>query len=481
MNVSILIFAAHDGRSRELDAAFTDQCPADWRVRRVADAGQLFELAGDDAQQNVVIVPVAADAATRNGWKLIESLRQRSAVLPIVAAADQGSVEAAARAIAAGASDFLVCGENLPQRVATLLGKLRGLLELMDRNRRLDEQNALLRESLQRRFQLVGQSPAMLRLFDQIQRVARVARPVLILGERGTGKELVARAIHEAGGSPARPLVTLNCAAFNDALLESELFGHEKGAFTGADAIRRGAFERADGGTLFLDEIGNMSLPFQEKILRVVEYGSFTRVGGTAELRTTARVIGATSRDLRQMIERGEFLPDLFDRLTFETLELPPLRQRPGDVELLAGHFLDEFSAELPWLGRKSLSPAALAALRAHRFPGNVRELKNVIERAAYRSATAEIQPADLGLTEPDEPASQTGTFAERTAAFAQRLLTAALAQHEGNQAAAARSLGLSYHQFRYYLKKYGLERKRKSGAKQRPRTAGAGTGASGD
>jgi transcriptional regulator with GAF, ATPase, and Fis domain len=263
-------------------------------------------------------------------------------------------------------------------------------------------------------------------------------------------------------------LVTLNCAAFNDALLESELFGHEKGAFTGADSVRRGAFERADGGTLFLDEVGNMSVPFQEKILRVVEYGTFARVGGTTELRSTARVIAATSRDLRQMIGRREFLPDLFDRLTFETLELPPLRQREADVELLARHFLDEFSLELPWLGKKTLSPAALAALRTYRFPGNVRELKNIIERAAYRSAAEEILPADLGLTTPDDLAGQTGTFAERTALFARRLITEALSQSDGNQAAAARSLGLSYHQFRYYLKKYSPEWKENAAGEPR-------------
>jgi transcriptional regulator with GAF, ATPase, and Fis domain len=236
--------------------------------------------------------------------------------------------------------------------------------------------------------------------------------------------------------------------------LESELFGHEKGAFTGADSPRHGAFEQADGGTLFLDEIGNMSLTFQEKILRVVEYGTFGRVGGTHQRRTTTRVIAATSRDLRQMIDRREFLPDLFDRLTFETLELPPLRRREGDVDLLARHFLDEFALELPWLGRKTLSAAAWTALRSYRFPGNVRELKNVIERAAYRSAGREIQPVDLGLPPADGEPGQTGSFHERTATFARRLLAEALAQAGGNQA-AARSLGLSYHQFRYHLKKH--------------------------
>lgn len=456
MQVSILILESADSRVPALAAVFADQCPADWQVRCVAEARELMALTEDESAQHIVIVPIAAGTPRQNGWKLIEDLRRRSELLPIVAAAEQGSVEAAARAIAAGASDFLVCGENLPQRIATLLGKLRGVLDVMERNRRLDEQNAELRESLQRRFQLVGESAAMRRLFEQIQRVGPVARPVLILGERGTGKELVARAIHLAGGSPARPLVTLNCAAFNDALLESELFGHEKGAFTGAESVRRGAFERADRGTLFLDEVGNMSVAFQEKILRIVEYGTYSRVGGTAELRTAARVIAATSRDLRQMIERREFLPDLFDRLTFETLELPSLRQRTGDVELLARHFLDEFSRELPWLGKKSLSSAALAALRAYPFPGNVRELKNVIERAAYRSTTTEIQPADLGLSAPDDLAAPSGSFAERTTQFARRLIRDALAHADGNQAAAARSLGLSYHQFRYHLKKTG-------------------------
>src|SRR6185436_1695854 len=193
--------------------------------------------------------------------------------------------ERAARAIAAGANDFLVTGEQLRERIATLLGKMRGLFEAIDRNRTLDEQNARLRESIQARFQIVGESPQIKKMIDQVQRVARVPRPLLITGERGTGKELVARAIHFTGGPATRPIVSVHCAAFNDALLESELFGHEKGAFTGADAFRQGKFEQADGGTLFLDEIGNMSSSFQRKILRVVEYGTFTRVGGTKEIK----------------------------------------------------------------------------------------------------------------------------------------------------------------------------------------------------
>jgi transcriptional regulator with GAF, ATPase, and Fis domain len=276
----------------------------------------------------------------------------------------------------------------------------------------------------------------------------------LIVGERGVGKELFARAIHVAAGPDTRPLVTVNCAAFNDALLESELFGHEKGAFTGAEAARCGKFEQANGGTLFLDEIGNMSLPFQQKILRVVEYGAFTRVGGAAELKTTARIIAASNCDLRERIGKGSFLPDLYDRLAFEVLEVPPLRQRPEDIEMLAWHFLNQFTREIPGFAGKSLSAEAVAALKRYAFPGNVRELKNLIERAAYRDTTNEITPSDIGLRSEDEFLSQSGSFHEKLDSLGRRLITDALRQTQGNQAAAARLLGLSYHQFRYYHKK---------------------------
>jgi transcriptional regulator with GAF, ATPase, and Fis domain len=285
--------------------------------------------------------------------------------------------------------------------------------------------------------------------------VGAIPRPVLIVGERGTGKELVARAIHLAGGAATRPMVTVNCAAFSDPLLESELFGHEKGAFTGADAPRQGRFAQADGGTLFLDEIANMSLAFQEKILRVVEYGTFTRVGGAEELKTTARIIAATNRDLREAIGDGRFLADLYDRLAFETLEVPPLHRRPGDIPVLAQFFLDQLAQEVPRFAGKRLSRAAVEALKGHDFPGNVRELKNIIERAACRDVQREISPEDLGLADREDLAPSGGAFQDRLDAFARQLVRGALRQSGGNQAQAARDLGLSYHQFRYYLKKY--------------------------
>jgi DNA-binding NtrC family response regulator len=449
MRVSVLVLRPDGGEMNDLLEALEAERPDDWSVAAAGTFEDLASQVADPSRHHVVILPEQLGDGSPSGLDLIARLHEEVSDLPVVVVADRGNVESAARAIAAGAADFLVRGDNLRQRTATLLGKLRGLVAVIDRNRRLDRDNAILRETLAGRAKIVGRSPAIKKLMEQIQRVAAIPRPLLIVGERGTGKELVARAIHLASGPASRPMVTVNCAAFSDALLESELFGHEKGAFTGADTARVGKFEQADGGTLFLDEIANMSLAFQEKILRVVEYGTFTRVGGVEELRTTARIIAATNRDLRE----GRFLADLYDRLAFETLEVPPLRRRPGDVPVLAQFFLDQLAREVPRFAGKRLSRAASEMLKQHDFPGNVRELKNIIERAAYRDVGRQIAPADLELSPRDEPASMTGTFHERLDALAKRMIRDALQRAGGNQAQAARDLGLSYHQFRYYLK----------------------------
>jgi len=448
-----------------------------WHVGTVTSWERVLECVADRSCRHLVVIPDESGAGQPTGLALVAQVRAVSPDVPVVVTTQRGTVDLAARAVAAGATDLLVLGENLRQRIVTLLGKLRGLMEVIRRNRALDEDNVRLRETLQARLKILGTSRQIGELLDQVRRVAEVPRPVLIVGERGTGKELVARAIHFAAGPTRRPIVTVNCAAFQDPLLESELFGHEKGAFTGADAVRQGKFELADGGTLFLDEISHMSLAFQEKVLRVVEYGTFTRVGGTQELRTMARIIAATNRDLRDEIRKGQFLADLFDRLTFETIHVPPLRDRNGDVPVLAQFFLDQFAEEVPAFAGKKLSRAAIQALQRYRFPGNVRELKNIIERAACRDLAAEITPEDLGLLPQEEPASGAGSFHDKLDALAHRLLWDALAQSGGNQARAARQLGLPYHQFRYYLKKHlgpagpcprcGAERKGKAAESQ--------------
>ncbi len=452
MDVSIHLLLTTGNGFSELQRAFCEEAPADWDVSLVTSVDRLWPRLADPAKHHLVVISYSEQAGD-----IAASIRKAARDAAVVVVAERGDVDLAAQAIEAGATDFLVCGDRLRQRIATLLGKLNKLFEVVDRNRMLDEHNLQLREAIQSRSRIVGNSPQIRELLDDIRRVAAIPRPVLIVGERGTGKELAARAVHFAAGSNSRPIVTVNCAAFSDALLESELFGHEKGAFTGADTMRRGKFELADGGTLFLDEVGNMSLPFQEKILRVVEYGSYTRVGGTTERTTAARIIAATNRNLKEMIDRREFLADLYDRLTFETIRMPPLRERAGDVEVLAQHFLDEFGRETPSLGNKRLAEEALDLLNRYPYPGNVRELKNLIERAAYRDTTSVITPDDLGMLPFDDTGTGGGSFQEKLDTVAKGLLAGALKQTGGNQKQAAKVLGLKYHQMRYYLKKYGV------------------------
>ncbi len=452
MAFRVLLLEHRPAALAALAMAFREALDASARVERIASAERLLGLLRADASPTVVVMS-ARPGSEIGAKRLIARARRASEGLPVVIAAEEGDVQSAACAIEAGANDFLVLADPLEPRVATLVGKLLPLVEALARTRRLHAANAELRASIQARFSLVGESAAMRRVLDRVERVASVPRPVLVTGERGTGKELVARAIHAMGGDPDRPIVTLNCAAFTDALLESELFGHERGAFTGAEATRLGAFEQANGGTLFLDEVGHMSLAFQQKILRVVEYGTYRRVGGSRDLETSARIVAATNADLREKIRRGEFLGDLYDRLTFETIDVPPLRQRKGDVAVLARHFLVQFAREIPAFQGKRLSESAIDALERYPFPGNVRELKNVIERAAYRDTEDEITPSDLGMLGmgDDEPAS--GAFDARVADYKRRLLVEALAEADGNGAEAARLLGLTYDQFRYHHK----------------------------
>ncbi len=455
MNRKFIFLDTPENRLDTLIEAFTQASKNDCQIERVFSAQRLLEKLRSGLTGDLLIMDYEIGDGQSSGIELLPMIRREFPDLPIVIVAERGDVEIVSQAIQAGANDFLVRTGKLGDRVTTFLNKFRPHLNLIHRNRILREQNMLLQETARQRFRIGGDSPQIRKVLEQIERVSTIPRPVLILGERGTGKELVARAIHTAAGDSGRPMVVVNCSAFPDSLLEAELFGHEKGAFTGADHQVHGKFELASGGTLFLDEIGNMSLPFQQKILRVVEYGTFTRVGGSMEIQVNTRIIAATNVDLKKKMEEGKFLRDLYDRLSFEIISVPPLRRREGDIPLLARHFLSQFMQEIPSLGGKRLSKTALDVLEKYDFPGNVRELKNIIERAAYRDTTNEITPEDLGFLPETSTAIRGNTFNEKVEAFKKHLITEALEQAAGNQAQAARDVGLSYHQYRYFLRKY--------------------------
>jgi psp operon transcriptional activator len=342
---------------------------------------------------------------------------------------------------------------------------------------------------------MIGDSAALATALEQVSHLAQINRPILVLGERGTGKELIAERLHYLSPRWDAPLVKVNCAAMADSLLESELFGHEPGAFTGATRSHRGRFERADGGTLFLDELGTMSLRLQEKLLRLVEYGEFERLGGQQTLQVDVRVIAATNIDLRAMAARGEFRDDLLDRLSFDVVHLPPLRQRREDIADLAQHFAVQLCAELGWEMFAGFSPEAQQQLLQHQWPGNIRELKNAVERSLYRwndpvspvddiaidpfhppwedpvgqprenpAALPETDTESITTTsESDKAPAAPQNFSEHMAGVEKKLLQRALAEHAHNQRQTASALGLSYDQLRGLVRKYGLaSRKRR-------------------
>ncbi|MEJ7925859.1 phage shock protein operon transcriptional activator [Sphingobium sp. AN641] len=329
---------------------------------------------------------------------------------------------------------------------------------------------------MDRNTQFVGQSLAFLDAVELAGRAAELNRPVLVIGERGTGKELIAARLHHLSPRWGEPLIVMNCAALPETLIEAELFGHEQGAFTGANRARPGRFEEADGGTLFLDELGTLSMAAQERLLRVVEYGEVTRIGASRPLTVDVRIVAATNEDLPAAARAGRFRPDLLDRLSFEVITLPPLRAREGDVRVLADHFGRRMAAEIKWPQWPGFTPATMAELEGHDWPGNVRELRNVVERAVYRwdDATRPIsaisfdpfaspwKPAPPGAPPasapaPAPPVPQVPGLRAAVDAHEAALVRAALAHHRYNQRATARALGLSYDQLRHCMKKHGL------------------------
>lgn len=332
-------------------------------------------------------------------------------------------------------------------------------------------------ESRLKTNEALGQSEKFLEFQERLAQVAPIDRPVLLLGERGTGKELAASRLHFLSKRWQGPFVAINCSALNPTLIESELFGYEKGAFTGAEKRRIGRFEVADGGTLFLDEMGNIPMEVQEKILRVVEYGAFERVGSSSGIEVDVRIIAATNADMIELVSEGKFKRDLLDRLSFEVLFLPPLRERREDIMLLANHFASRMAFEL---GREEIprfTRDAVADLENYSWPGNVRELKNLVERAVYRSESSKIteiifNPFESPYETEEKPSKKKETKKEiskqsffddlfgktlpdAVEELKVRLLSKALKDTKFNQKAAAKKLGITYHQFRGLYRKF--------------------------
>ncbi len=316
---------------------------------------------------------------------------------------------------------------------------------------------------------LIGEANSFLEVLEQVSRLAPLDKPVLVIGERGTGKELIANRIHFLSRRWQGPFISLNCAALNENLLDSELFGHEAGAFTGAQKRHPGRFERADGGTLFLDELATAPMMVQEKLLRVIEYGELERVGGSQPLQVNVRLVCATNASLPDLVEEGRFRADLLDRLAFDVVQLPPLRERRSDIMLLAEQFAIQMCRELGWLLFPGFTPEARQTLLDYGWPGNIRELKNVVERSVYRHGSSE-SPVDTIILDPFmrsppvKPEHQDATVPALPLDLRQwqqqsekTLVENSLAQAKYNQKRAAQLLGVTYHQLRALLKKHDI------------------------
>jgi DNA-binding NtrC family response regulator len=417
-----------------------------------AQAREAFE-GGDYA---VVISDLKLPDIT--GVDLLEAFKAKRPDVVFLVITAFGTVEVAVEAMKRGAFDFILkpfTGDEIKQKFRKALEQY----ELQQRVQVLTQETEVLREQVQSRFNtrlIVGDSAAMNDIDDVIERVAPSSTAVLITGETGTGKELVARAIHERSQRRDHPFVPVNCAVFADSLVESELFGHEKGAFTGADRQKRGRFELADGGSIFLDEVGELSGPVQAKLLRVLQEREFERVGGSETVRCDIRLIAATNRNLEEEIKKGTFREDLYFRLNVIPIHLPALRERKDDIPLLTSHFLERFSRE----NHKKVDgfhEDAMARMLAYNWPGNVRELENVVERGVVLTRDPWIDSSLLPFAEPAEPARENNLTAQ-VEDHEQRLIRRALADAGGNATKAAEKLGVSRSTLRYKIEKYNIQ-----------------------
>ena len=388
-----------------------------------------------------------------SGLELLAGARAISPEAAVIVMTAYGTIETAVAAIKSGAADYLTKPLNLDELLHRI-GQVRERQRLLRENREL-------REALQERHRvagIIGESGRMQEVLSLVRRVAESDATVLIQGESGTGKELIAKAIHYASPRAGAPLVSVNCAALPETLLESELFGHEKGAFTGAVSSRKGRFERADGGSLFLDEIGDLPLHLQVKLLRVLQEREFERVGSSRPIAINVRLLAATHRDLEALVRAGRFRDDLYYRINVVTISLPPLRERREDIPLLLDRFVEKFASQN---GKRinGVTREAREALLRYDYPGNVRELENLVERAVVltRDEVIGLEDLPLSVKETERVVSDGPSLPAVVEGLERRMIREALTRADGVQTRAAEMLGISERVLRYKLKKYGL------------------------
>ncbi len=445
----ILIVDDEDGMRRLLGRVLTRE---GYDTSTVGSGAEALRLV---ANERFDLVVTDIKMPEMDGLQLLENLKEYEPSLPIIVMTAYGTIENAVQALRLGAYDYIAKPFETDEIKLTVA-------KALERERLLAE-NRYLHAELEGRYDfsgIIGGSPAMQQVYEMASSVAVSNANVLITGESGTGKELMARSIHYSSLRKDKPFVVLNCSALSESVLESELFGHEKGAFTGALDTRKGRFERADQGTLFIDEVAEMSMTAQVKLLRVIQEHEFERVGGNKTISVNVRIVAATNKRLEDQVKEGKFREDLYYRLNVVNLNIPPLRSRREDVEPLSRHFLEKYVAET---GKKitSFAPRALSCLLAHDWPGNVRELQNTIERAVVLSKGSELTPRDFPQTlqGDDQICLQVpekgGSLTEILEDLERQLILQTLQREDGSQTRAAETLGIKRTTLRYKMEKY--------------------------
>ncbi len=451
---TILVIDDHDAMREGLELLLRRRGHRTLAARNGAEG---LELLAEQDDVDLVVADLKMEPV--DGMAVLRQVRDRSPNIDVLIITAYGSVDIAVEAMKAGAIDFI----EKPFRSEAFSARVESILRSRAERERLRDENRYLRQEIGREYsEIVGRSSAMRVVYDWIERVAPADSTLLIYGESGTGKELVARAIHAASPRKQGPFIRVNCGALPEGVLDSELFGHERGAFTGAERRRRGRFELAQGGTIFLDEIGTIRQETQVRLLRVLQEREIERVGGEETIRVDVRIIAATNLGAEALKSSGEFREDLYYRLHVVPLTLPSLRERKDDIPLLACHFIEKLRPRTR-SRVTGISDEAMAALEVYDWPGNVRELENVIERALVLARGTTLTPADLPALSPAaaRPLADhalEGTLQESVEAFAREMIRRSLVQARGIKAEAARLLGIPPATLHYKLQKYGIE-----------------------